>query len=79
MQKLHFLHSGTDHEDDAETVLENGEIIERYDGDFPLPSLLVNGQTPEKRPLHVVAATNHTQQIEKFAEECKNCIFALRN
>lgn len=29
----------------VETVLKNGEIIERYDEDFPLPSLLINGCT----------------------------------
>ncbi len=51
------------HEDDVETVLKNGEIIERYDEDFPLPSLLINGCTSEGKPLHVVAATNHTERI----------------
>ncbi|MGE0086132.1 MAG: DUF4258 domain-containing protein [Desulfococcaceae bacterium] len=51
------------HEDDVETVLKNGEIIERYDEDFPLPSLLINGRTSEKRPLHVVAAINCTEKI----------------
>lgn len=51
------------HEDDVETVLKNGEIIERYDEDFPLPSLLINGLTSERKPLHVVAAINHTERI----------------
>jgi len=51
------------HEDDVETVLKNGEIIERYDDDFPLPSLLIKGHTSEMRPLHVVAAINHTERI----------------
>jgi Domain of unknown function (DUF4258) len=51
------------HEDDVETVLKNGEIIERYDEDFPLPSLLIKGRTSERRPLHVVAAINHTERI----------------
>jgi hypothetical protein len=39
------------HEDDVEAVLKNGEIIESYDEDFPLPSLLINGHTSERRPL----------------------------
>jgi hypothetical protein len=51
------------HEDDVETVLKNGEIIERYDEDFPLPSLLINGQTSERTPLHVVAAINYPERI----------------
>jgi hypothetical protein len=51
------------HEDDVEAVLKNGDIIEQYDDDFPLPSLLINGQTSKNRPLHVVAAINHTEKI----------------
>ncbi len=51
------------HEDDVETVLKNGEIIEQYDEDFPLPSLLINGRTSERKPLHVVTAINHTEKI----------------
>jgi hypothetical protein len=51
------------HEDDVESVLKNGEIIERYDVDFPLPSLLINGRTSESKSLHVVAAINHTGRV----------------
>ena len=51
------------HEDDVESVLKNGEIIEQYDDDFPLLSFLINGRTSENRPLHVVAAINHTERI----------------
>jgi hypothetical protein len=51
------------HEDDVEAVLKNGEIIERYDEDFPLPSLLLNGRTSEKKPLHVVAAIDYIERI----------------
>ena len=47
------------HENDVEYVLNNGDIIEQYDNDFPLPSLLINGRTPAGRPLHIVAAINH--------------------
>jgi hypothetical protein len=50
------------HEDDVEIVLNIGEIIERYDDDFPLPSLLINGRTSENRPLHIVAAINHVER-----------------
>jgi hypothetical protein len=51
------------HEDDVETILKNGKIIERYEEDFPLPSFLINGQTSEGKPLHVVAGINHTERI----------------
>jgi len=51
------------HEDDVEAVLKNGEIIERYDEDFPLPSVLINGRTAEMKSLHVVAAINHTEKM----------------
>ena len=30
--------------DEIESILPNGQIIEQYDDDFPLPSLLLNGQ-----------------------------------
>lgn len=30
-------------DDDVEYLLKNGEIIERYEDDYPLPSLLLNG------------------------------------
>lgn len=46
------------HEDDVEAVLKEGIIIERYDDDFPFPSVLINGFTIENEPLHVVAAIN---------------------
>jgi hypothetical protein len=44
--------------DEVESILINGQIIERYDDDFPLPSLLLNGRTSVGRPLHVVVAIN---------------------
>lgn len=50
------------HENDVEMILKNGEIIERYDEDFPLPSVLINGRTAEGRPLHV-AAINNSERI----------------
>ena len=45
-------------EDDVEHILRTGRIIERYDEDFPLPSLLLNGRGAERRPLHVVVGIN---------------------
>jgi len=51
------------YEDDVESVLKNGEIIEQYDEDLPLPSVLINGWTEARRPLHVVAAINHSEKI----------------
>lgn len=47
---------------DVEYLLRHGEIIERYDDDYPLPSLLINGCTPKKRPLHLVVAVNETEK-----------------
>ncbi len=44
--------------DEVESILTNGQVIEQYDDDFPLPSLLLNGQTSIGRPLHVVVAIN---------------------
>lgn len=51
------------HEDDVEHILKHGEIIEKYDDDFPLPSLLVNGLALSGRPLHVVAGINNLERI----------------
>jgi len=44
--------------DDVENVLRNGEIIESYDDDYPLPSMLINGMAKNGRALHLVAAIN---------------------
>ena len=44
-------------EKDVRSVLEKGEIIERYPDDIPYPSRLILGWV-ENRPLHVVAAEN---------------------
>lgn len=45
--------------DDVEYVLKHGEIIESYDDDYPLPSVLINGTTKNNRALHLVVAVNH--------------------
>ena len=39
---------------DVKNVLLNGTIIEQYPDDYPYPSCLVLGITPEKRCLHVI-------------------------
>ncbi|MCX7092008.1 MAG: DUF4258 domain-containing protein [Methylobacter sp.] len=46
----------------VEYILHHGDIIERYDSDQPLPSVLINGYTIEQRPLHVVVAINKAEQ-----------------
>ena len=50
-------------EDEVEFVLKHGEIIENYADDFPLPSVLINGCTPEKNQLHLVAGINTSEKI----------------
>jgi hypothetical protein len=45
--------------EDIEHVLKYGEIIESYDDDYPLPSMLINGMTQNNRALHLVVAVNH--------------------
>jgi len=51
-----MLERGIDDED-IRSVLESGETIEEYAGDFPYPSRLMPGWT-RSRPLHVVVARN---------------------
>jgi hypothetical protein len=41
---------------DVELILEKGNIVERYEEDYPLPSLLLNGPASSGRHLHVVVA-----------------------
>jgi Domain of unknown function (DUF4258) len=49
-------------DNDVEYLLTAGEIIERYDDDQPLPSVLINGCTSNKRPLHAVIAINEQEK-----------------
>lgn len=49
-------------DEDVEYLLKNSEIIERYDEDYPLPSLLLNGFSKNKRPLHLVVAINRDEK-----------------
>ena len=48
--------------EDIENLLANGMIIEQYLDDYPLPSILLNGETLNGEPLHAVIAIN---EIEK--------------
>ncbi|MEA1968874.1 MAG: DUF4258 domain-containing protein [Thermodesulfobacteriota bacterium] len=45
-------------ENNVERILKEGTVIEQYDDDLPLPSLLINGINADNSPLHVVAAIN---------------------
>jgi len=47
--------------DDIIRVLTDGEIIEQYPDDYPYPSCLVNGQTLDKQPLHVVCGFGNNE------------------
>lgn len=44
--------------EDVTFILTHGQVIERYDEDFPLPSVLLNGRTAANRPSHVVVGIN---------------------
>ena len=47
--------------EDVEGVVREGEIVEDYKDDYPLPSFLLKGQTVVKQPLHVVVGVNAGQ------------------
>jgi len=47
--------------EDIENLLTNGEIIEQYPDDYPLPSVLLNGHTLTDEPLHAVIAINEPE------------------
>ena len=48
---------------EIECLLADGQVIERYDEDFPLPSVLLNEPRPTKRPLHAVVGINDAERI----------------
>lgn len=50
-------------QEDVEYVLLHGAIIEEYQDDFPLPSVLINGRIPKGKQLHVVAGINAVESI----------------
>ncbi|ATZ61615.2 MAG: DUF4258 domain-containing protein [Methanosarcinales archaeon Met12] len=43
---------------EVEEAIANGEIMEEYLGDKPLPSYLIYGKTPKDRPIHVVVGVD---------------------
>ncbi|MDR2019156.1 MAG: DUF4258 domain-containing protein [Treponema sp.] len=49
------------HIDHVVSALSNGEIIEQYPTDYPFPSCLVLGLTPENKYLHVVCGSSGTE------------------
>lgn len=49
-------------DEDVLTILTGGTIIERYDEDFPFPSVLLNGVTRSGRPLHLVAGIDTNEK-----------------
>lgn len=44
--------------EEVDFILNHSQVIERYDEDFPLPSVLLNGRTAANRPVHVVVGIN---------------------
>lgn len=49
-------------EEEVLTIVASGRILERYEEDFPFPSMLLNGVTNAGRPLHVVAGIDMAEQ-----------------
>ncbi len=49
--------------DDVKKALINGEIIEHYPDDRPLPSYLVLGYAENKRTIHTVVAVDTEEQL----------------
>jgi len=45
---------------DIKTVQANGEIIEQYPTDYPVPSCLILGHTEAGKALHIVCGSNGT-------------------
>jgi hypothetical protein len=41
-------------EEDVIEILLHGDIIERYQDDYPFPSVLINGESATGRPIHIV-------------------------
>lgn len=45
------------------SIMGYGRVIERYDEDFSLPTVLLNGRTATNRPLRIVVGINEDEQI----------------
>lgn len=48
-------------QEDIETALLNGEIIEEYENDYPYPSCLVYGINLKDKVLHIVCGLNEVE------------------
>ena len=66
--------------DDIESAVLNGEIIEEYPDDNPLPSCLILGKSADNLPLHIVASadeeflyiiTAYYPSLQKWNEDFK--------
>ena len=49
-------------ENDIELILRDGNIIEQYNEDFPLPSVLISDHTSANRPLHLVVGVSRLEK-----------------
>lgn len=48
--------------EDVELLLIEGDIIEQYEEDFPLPSFLLSGKTRQGVPLHTVIGVDSSNK-----------------
>lgn len=48
-------------QEDIESALLNGEIIEEYENDYPYPSCLIYGINLNDKVLHVVCGVNEVE------------------
>ena len=49
-------------ESDVKYLLVHGDIVELYEDDYPLPSMLINGCSSSNIPLHIVIAVNSDEK-----------------
>nr|VFJ98666.1 MAG: protein of unknown function (DUF4258) [Candidatus Kentron sp. H]VFJ98913.1 MAG: protein of unknown function (DUF4258) [Candidatus Kentron sp. H]VFK03719.1 MAG: protein of unknown function (DUF4258) [Candidatus Kentron sp. H] len=49
-------------ENAVERILREGDVIERYDEDFPLPNVLISGRATGGRSLHLVVGINSPER-----------------
>jgi hypothetical protein len=47
---------------DVLAILFNGDIIERYEDDYPFPSVLINGRSRKGRYLHIVVGIDISEK-----------------
>ncbi|MEZ0535972.1 DUF4258 domain-containing protein [Caldicellulosiruptoraceae bacterium PP1] len=65
---------------DVFEAINNGEIIEIYEKDYPFPSCLILGYTNEKKPIHVICSigndfvwfiTSYFPTLDEWLEDYK--------